>query len=190
LRTSRATHNDLPLAALNRDCSDIFRRCFSAVARTSGGRHLQLMRKLDALKTPLDLNAECSAVANAESAKFRTYAGLACSEGFRVGVSRGHFQIPPYAREVFLFDAEQINALTAGDLDHWHVVFVGHIGDAAQLLGRRHAAVHARHYAKGAVFLNVGVNTVIDEARIALVFVLLGPDRFEQRSESGLAAGV
>src|SRR5262249_58467387 len=76
LRTSRATHNDLPLAALNRDCSDIFRRCFSAVARTSGGRHLQLMRKLDALKTPLDLNAECSAVANAESAEFRTHAGL------------------------------------------------------------------------------------------------------------------
>ena len=51
------------------------------------------------------------------------------------------------------------------------------------------AAVDARDDAEGAVLLDVRVHAVVDEPRVALVLVLVAPDRLEQRREAGLAAG-
>ena len=66
------------------------------------------------------------------------------------------------------------------------LVLVRDVGDAAQLGRRGHAAVDARHDAEGAVLLDVGVDAVVDEARVALVLVLRAPERLEQRREPGL----
>ena len=51
---------------------------------------------------------------------------------------------------------------------------------------RRDAAVDARHDAEGAVLLDVGVDAVVDEARVALVVVLRAPDRLQQRRQAAL----
>ena len=56
------------------------------------------------------------------------------------------------------------------------LVFLGDVGDAAQLVGAGDAAVDARDDAEGAVLLDVGVDAVVDEARVALVVVLVAPD--------------
>ena len=67
---------------------------------------------------------------------------------------------------------------------------IGDVGDAAQLRRRGHAAVDARDHAEGAVALDVRVHAVVDEPRVALVLVVAGPDRLQQRGEAGLALRV
>ena len=62
------------------------------------------------------------------------------------------------------FYAEQIYTLPACHLNRRDVVFISYISDAAQLLWRGYAAIHARHYRKCAVFLYVGVGALINEA--------------------------
>src|SRR5690606_22613685 len=49
------------------------------------------------------------------------------------------------------------------------LVLVGDVGDAAQLGRIGHAAPHARNHRVGAVLLNVGVSTFIDQARLRIV---------------------
>ncbi len=51
----------------------------------------------------------------------------------------------------------------------------GHVGDGAQFIGRGHAAPHARDDREGAVLLDVGVDALVDEARLRVVAVLAGP---------------
>jgi hypothetical protein len=41
----------------------------------------------------------------------------------------------PHAGQVFLLDAQQVDALTAGDLDGRHIVLLGHVGDARSSAG-------------------------------------------------------
>ena len=55
---------------------------------------------------------------------------------------------------------------------------------------RRHAAVDARDDRERAVLLDVGVDAIVDEAGVALVVVLVGPQRFQQRRQADLAAGI
>ena len=55
---------------------------------------------------------------------------------------------------------------------------------------RRDAAVDARHDAEGAVLLDIRVDAVVDEPRVALVFVLVAPEGLEQRSEPHFARRV
>ena len=57
-------------------------------------------------------------------------------------------------------------------------------------VGRRHAAVNARHDGERAVLLDVGVDAVVDESRVALVFVLIGPECFQQRGQADLAGRI
>jgi hypothetical protein len=75
----------------------------------------------------------------------------------------GLSQVRPYRRQVFLLDAEHVDALTAGHFHGWDVEPVHHIGDGPELLGAGHAAPHQRHHRIGAVFLNVGVNALVHE---------------------------
>jgi hypothetical protein len=44
-------------------------------------------------------------------------------------------EIGPHGGQVFLLHAEQVDALAAGDLDGGHLVFLGGVGDGAQLGG-------------------------------------------------------
>ena len=89
--------------------------------------------------------------------------------------------------QVRLLDAEQIDALAAGDLHHRHVVLVGDVGDAAQLVGRRHAAANARNHRERAVLLDVGVDAIVDEARRAIFVVVAAPEHVEHVAQRRLA---
>ena len=94
--------------------------------------------------------------------------------------------------QVLLLDAQQVDALAAGDLDGRDRELVDHVGDGAQLARRRHAAPHARHDRVGAVLLDVGVDALVDEARLVVVGVFAGPGAeqivVERRAALGAAA--
>ena len=56
---------------------------------------------------------------------------------------------------------------------------------------RRDAAEDARHHAERAVLLDVGVHAVVDEPRVALVVVVLAPDRAcSSEARPALLAGI
>ena len=46
------------------------------------------------------------------------------------------------------------------------------------------------HHRERAVLLDVGVHAIVDEAGVALVVVLVGPQGFQQRRQTDLAAGI
>src|SRR5215510_11491994 len=190
LRSGGAADVDFPLAALDRHGADVLGRRLRAIARAPGRGEFDLVRELDALIPLLDGDAQRHAVADAEATELRSDAGLARAECLRVGVSRRHPQIAPDVRQVFLVHPQEIDALPARDLDHSYVVFLGDVGDAAQFVGRGHAAVYARHDAECAVLLDVRVDAVVDESRVALVFVFVAPDGFEQRGQPDFASRI
>ena len=90
----------------------------------------------------------------------------------------------------FLPDAKQVDPLAAGELHHRHVVLHGDLRDPHQFVRAGHTAVDSRHDGERAVLLDVGVDAVIDETRVSLVFVFAGPERFQKGSEAYLAGGV
>ncbi len=90
----------------------------------------------------------------------------------------------------FLLDAKQVDPLAARELHHRHVVLHGDLRNPHQFVRACHPAVDSRHNGERAVLLDVGVDAVIDETRVALVFVFAGPQRFEKGSEADLAGGV
>jgi hypothetical protein len=79
--------------------------------------------------------------------------------------------------QVFLLDAEQVDALAAGDLDRRHLVLLGASAMARSSAGVGQAAPHARHDRVGAVLLDVGVGALVDEARLRIVLRLVRPGR-------------
>ena len=68
-----------------------------------------------------------------------------------------------------------------------HVVFVGHVGDAAQFVRRSNATADAWHYGEGPVLLDVGVYAIIDEARRAVFLVVAAPQHVEHVAQRRLA---
>src|SRR5204863_981420 len=153
-------------------------------------RELELGRRLEPLIAPLDLHAECRAVADTIPAELRAETGLAGAERLGVRVARRHPELAPHLGKLLLSHSHQIDALAARDLHHRHAVLLRHVGDAAQLLRRRDATEDARDHAVRAVLLHVGVYAIVDEPRVALVVVLLPPDRAQQGREPSLAARV
>ena len=83
--------------------------------------------------------------------------------------------------------------MPAGDLDHGHVVFVGDIGNTAQLGRVGHAAPHPWHHRISAVFLNIGVSAFVDQARLRIVLCLAWPGGnqviVQRRTAGGAAVG-
>ena len=99
----------------------------------------------------------------------------------------GHAELLPDRRQLLLVDAEQVDPLAAGDLDQRHLVLVGDVGDAAQLVGRGDAAADPRDDRERAVVLDVRVDAVVDEARVALLAVAVAADLGDEVGEPGLA---
>ena len=172
VRAGGAADVDLPLAAVDRDGADVLDQRLGAVARAARGRELELAGAVEAAEAPLDLERERHAVAEPEAAVVDADAALAGAVALAPGVARRHAEVAPDARQIVLRDADQIDALAAGQLDQRHVVLVGDVGDAAQLVRRADAARHLRDDREGAVLLDVGVHAIVDEARVALVDVL------------------
>jgi hypothetical protein len=104
------------------------------------------------------------------------------------GYQPGSGQVFPHQRQVFLFHAEQIDALAAGHLHLGHMVLVAGIGNRAQLVRLAQPAEHAWHHRIRAVLLDVAVCALVDETRLRVIFILAGPVG-EQVVIQGRAAG-
>src|SRR5205814_6200145 len=126
----------------------------------------------------------------AEAAVVGADAALARAVALRVRVAGGHAEVAPDERQVLARDAHQIDPLAAGELHERDGIFFGHVGDAAELGRARDTAGDLWDDAVRPVFLDVRVYAIVDEARVALVGVLVGPDAVEQRGEPGLAGRV
>ncbi len=127
---------------------------------------------------PLETNAESRRVLRAETAPFLADARLDGAQRLAVGVPRDEArvrQVAPDGGEVLLLDAEQVEPLAAGELDGRHLVFLGDLGDRAQLLRRRDAAPDPRHDGVRAVLLDIAVSALVDETRLRVVDVLARP---------------
>ena len=117
-------------------------------------------------------------ILRAEAAPVGADAGLHRAQALGVGVAgdeAGLAEIGPDRRQVFLLDAEHVDALAAGDLDRRDLELVDDVGDGAQFVGVGHAAPHARHDRIGAVLLDVGVDALVDEARLVVVGIFVRP---------------
>ncbi len=181
-----AADHHLPASFLA-DQADILDRRLGAVARAADDAHLELVRREQILQTPFQFDAGAGGILHAEAAELGAHAGLHHAHALGVGLAGRHAEIRPDLRQIGLLDAEQIDALAAGDLHHRHVVLVRDVGDAAQFVGRGHAAAHARDHGKRAVLLNVGVDAVVDEARRAVLFVIAAPQHVEHVAQRRLA---
>ena len=152
-------------------------------------RRLDLVRRVQALPSRVSSSMPTpDRVAEPEAAEVRADARLDRAHGLRVGVAGRHPELLPDRREVLLADAEQVDPLAAGDLHQRHLVLVGDVGDPAQLVGRRDAAADARHDGERAVVLDVRVDAVVDEARVALLAVAVAVD-LARRGRRGRLAG-
>ena len=181
-----AADDDLPAALLAHE-PDVLHRGFRAVARAADGRHLHLVRREELLEAPLELDARARRILRPEPAELGADAGLHHAHTLGVRLPRRHAEVGPDLRQVFLPDAEEIDPLAAGDLDHRHLVLVGDVGNAAQLRRARDAAVNARNDREGAVLLDVRVHAVVDEPRRAVLVVIAAPDHVEHVAERRLA---
>ena len=151
------------------------------------------MRRVHTEQRLLQIDAQRGRILGAETAELLADAGLHGANGFAVGVAVRHVQVLPDFRQVIFLDAQQVDALATGDLDHRHLVLVGNIRNAAQLGSIGHAAEHAGHHRVGAVFLDIGVGALVDEARLRVVlrFARPGGDEVvvQRRAAGGAAVG-
>src|SRR5262249_28880378 len=186
--------DDDVVAGLDTNDADILDRRLGAIARAAGDRELDLVRGPRAPAHLLDLDAEPGRILRAKAAPFAADAGLYRAQPLGIGVAGhqpGPVQIAPDARQLLLFDAEQVDALAAGDLDRRDRIFFCGVGDRAQFLRVGQPAPHPRHDRKRAVLLDVGVDPLVDKARLRIVAVAVGPGADQvvvQRRPAFLAA--
>ncbi len=182
------------IAGLDADHANVLDRRLGTVARAARDGELDLVRRPRAPAHLLDLDAEPRRVLRPKPAPFLAHAGLHGAQPLGVGVSGDQpriGQVRPDRRELLLLDAEHVDALAAGDLDRRHAVFFGGVGDRPQLARVGQAAPHPRHDRKSAVLLDVGVRPLVDEARLRVVAVGVGPGTEQeviQRRPAFLAA--
>ncbi len=157
---------------------------------TAGSSHLDLVRRVDPLERVLNPDRQRGTIANAEAAKVGPDTALASPITFPIGMAGRHAQIAPDVREIIFLDSEQIDPLAAGQLDHRHLILLGHVRNSTQLGGTGDAACHLRHDGKRTIFLDIGVNAFIDETRVRLFHILASPDRAEQGGKPGLTGRV
>ena len=121
---ARAADVNLPFAALGRDDSDILGRRLGTVSRAAGDGHFHLGGRLDPLEFFLDGDAQRGGIISAKTAPLRADAGFARAKRLGIGVARDHGEIFPDGGQVFFFDAEQVDALAAGEVLRWgHGIF-------------------------------------------------------------------
>ena len=170
------------VATVDADHAEILDRRLRAVAGAARRRDLELVGHPRAPGHMLDLDAKAGGILGAETAPFGPHAGLHRAQRLAIGMARHHagrIEIGPDGGQVFFPDAEDIQALAAGHLDHRGVIFFDHVGDRAQFLGVGEPAPHARHDRVGAILLDVGVHPFVDETA-ALVVLIVARQRAEQ----------
>src|SRR6185312_3990252 len=178
------------------DHADVLAGGLGAVARAAGDGQLDLGRGPRAPHELLQPHAQASGDLGAEAAPLRADAGLHGAQALGVGVAGDHaggVEVGPHLGQVVLADAEQVDALAAGDLDGGDVELLHHVGDGAQFGGGGDPAPHARHDGVGAVLLDVGVDPLVDEAALLVVAVFARPGAgqvvVQRRAAGGAAVG-
>src|SRR5262249_17317425 len=89
--------------------------------------------------------------------------------------------------QLFPANAQQIDALAARDLYHRHSIFLCDICNRAELLRCGHATIDPWNNTESSVFLNVRVNSVVDEPCVAFIDVVFSPDSSQQRCQTDFA---
>ena len=84
-------------------------------------------------------------------------------------------QICPYGWEVFFLHAQHVDALPACIFHRRNIELVHNVCNRSQLTCCGHAAPSARYDRISPVFLNIGVDALIDEARLIIVDILAWP---------------
>ena len=133
------------------------------------------MRGLHFPERLFEIDAHLGGILHAEAAPLGTHASLHRAQCLGIGMTGWHVEVLPNLGQILLVHAKQIDALPAGDLHRRNSVFVHHVGDAAQIARRGDPAEHARHHRVGAVFLDVGMGALVDEARLRIIARLLRP---------------
>src|SRR6266568_7321228 len=177
LDTAIAAHHDF-VAGLDANDANILDRRLGAITRTARHRQLDFVRRPRAPAHLLDLDAEPGRILGPKAAPFAADAGLHGAQALGVGMARdqtGVIEVGPDRRQLLLLDAEHVDALPAGDLNRRHLVLFDGIGNCAQLARIGQAAPHPRYHREGAVLLDVGVRPLIDEARLRVVAITVGP---------------
>src|SRR5690606_28055860 len=166
------------VARFHADDAEVLDRRLGAVARAARHGKLDLVRMPRAPRRALELYAQARRILRAEAAPLLADASLHGAQRLAIGVARDEArvrEVAPDVRQVLFLHAEQVEPLSARDLDGRHGVFLGNVGDRAQLLRRRDAAPDARHDGVRSVALDVAVRTLVDEARVLVVAILAGP---------------
>ena len=125
------------VAGVDADHADILAGRLGAIARTAGHRHLDLGRRPRAPHEFLDADAEPGRILRAEAAPVGADAGLHRAQTLGIGVAgdeAGLAEIGPDGRQILLLDAQHVDALAAGDLDHRDLELVDDVGNGAQFL--------------------------------------------------------
>ena len=181
---------DLPFTVADGDGTHVLDHRLGAVARAARRGQLELAGAVEATEAPFDLGRQLHAVAEPEPAEVGADAALAGPVALAPGVAGRHVEVFPDRGQLVLRDADEVDALTAGELDQRDGVLLGDVGDPAQLGGRGDAAGHFRDHRERAVLLDVAVHPVVDETGVALVLVLALPDHGQQRGQGDLGGRV
>src|SRR5215472_13492188 len=182
------TPDDDVVARLDADDADILDCRLGAVTRAAGDRELDLVRGPGAPAHLLDLDPEPGRILRPEPAPLTADAGLHRAQTLGVGVAGNQpcfVEVGPDRRKLLLLDPQQVDALTAGDLDGRDRVLLGGIGNRAQLARGRQTAPHPRYHGIGAVLLDVGVHPLVDKTRLRVVAVALRPGADEVIVQGG-----
>ena len=84
---------------------------------------------------------------------------------------------------------KQVDTLAAGDFHHRDIVLVRNIARyLRRSSGCRHTAVDTRDDRECPVFLDIGMDAVIDKARIALIDIVRFPDAMRRSEASPIFA--
>src|SRR6185437_605144 len=152
-----AAHVEIP-ALLRGDDAEVLALRLGTFADTAGYRRLDLVRRTNALVTILDADGEADRILHAITTPRCTDATLHRAQCLAVSVAAleaGANQFLPDVRQQMHGGTEQIDALATGDF-RVQAVFLRHLTENDELIGRDFAARHARYHGVGAAALEIG----------------------------------
>src|SRR5882672_29192 len=190
LHAAVAAHVQIP-ALLRGNDADVLALRLGAFTRAAGHRHLHLVRRADTAVAALDVDRHRDRVLHAVAAPGAADARFRGAQRFSVGVTgfeAGFDQLPPDERQLLDARAQEVDALSAGDLGVQAELF-RHLAQHDQFFRRDLAARYARHDRVGAVLLQVGEEVVVRvlQRRVPRLQDHLVPARGEDGGEHGLA---
>ena len=150
-------------AFLGGDDAEVLALRLGTFADAAGDGGLDLVRRTNALVAVLDADREADGILHAVATPRRADAALDRPQCLAVGVAAleaGVDQFFPDVRQLMHRRAEQVDALSAGDL-RVQTVLLRHLAQDDELVRRDFAARHARHHGVSAAALDVGQEAIV-----------------------------